>query len=210
MKKTLKLMSIVAMALMLSVSTSSAWYLSIEPLVCTGLIPGDTFHADLFFNADASGNFVQNYEIALGFDHSELTWHDGSESWHTPPAAQHTPPSPLMMIFGPPNLRSGQVNNITAATFGPGGATLTGKTKIASIAFIATPDLTCDGALDVWFADSPMGDDSILVDGASVKYLGTEHILEGPDVHAVPIPGAVLLCGSALLGLIGIRNRKSA
>ena len=222
MKKTLMLMSIVAMALMLSVSTASAWHLSLEPISvlpnCEPVNTGDTFYADVFFNADPGGNSLSpSYQFAIGYDATELTWNDGSQSSHTPPGQQHTPPSPMMQIFGPAfedTPGNGEIRNFAAGLF-VGEAIMTGKYRLAHIEFTATPDMYCDGELDVWFTDSEYDDEVFKVDGIEIEFLKTPgYMFEGPSIsqtgNPVPIPSAVLLFASAFLGLIGIRNGLSA
>lgn len=216
MKKTLMLMSIVAMALIFSASTASAWYVSVEPISPVEVVAGDFFYADVFFNPDdeINGNFLQSYEFAIGYDKTELLWNDGSLLSHTSPTDQHTPPSPLMQLFGPARVDStGEVvENFSAGVFGPSGATLKVKTQLAHVEFtVLSPVTAFDGELDVWWGDSPQGSEKFLVDHVEVDTLGTPGYLDqGPDVGAVPIPSAVLLFASAFLGLIGIRNGLSA
>ena len=202
MKKIMMLMLTIAMALMLSVSTASAWFVSIEPLDCTLVNDGDTFYADIFFNPDAVGNELLSYDFAIGYDATELTFVN----------ATNTPPAPLIAFMGSPywDEEGGEqlVVNWPGGSF-TGPAFLTEKTQIGNIEFLAHPDMYCDGELDVWFADYGVAAEVFKVDGIEVDILATSgHILQGPDVTAVPIPGAALLLGSGLLGLVGIGRRK--
>lgn len=199
MKKTLIFMVTLAMALMFGVSTASAWFVSIEPVASVDVTGIDTFYADLFFNPDPGGNTVHGYQLSIDYDETELTWISATAG------AQHTPISPLIALFGNPYERDGEIINWSASHFTL-AAEVAVKTPIAHIAFETHADNFFDGELDVWLGSGP-GGDSIKVDDVNYNF-GHFTVVQGPDVAAVPIPGAVFLLGSGLLGLIGVRKRK--
>ena len=208
MKKILTLMFGMAMALMLSVSTASAWHISVEPISiipdCEAVDIGATFYADVFFNPDAGGNFLDAYGFAVGFDTTELSWVAATA------AAQHTPPPPSGMIGIPLLEEPGYIGNFSAVAWGS-GTTLTAKTRLAHIEFIAEPDMYCDGLLDVFMRPDIGLGGAFHVDDIEVLW-GDYDIVQGPSVsitgNPVPIPGAIMLLVPGFLGAIAIHRKK--
>lgn len=201
MKKITMLILTIAIALMLSVSTASAWSVSVEPLGCINPVAdGDTFFADVFFNPDEGGNLLQSYGFSIGYDTNELEWVS------TNAGSQNTPPPPLFSL-GDPFLRNGVAGMIEGWNGASltSGALLTEKTGLAHIEFVAHPDMGCDGELDVWMMGGSAT--AFLVDDITSQW-GDFNLVEGPSVAAVPIPGTVLILGSGLLSIFGIRRKK--
>ena len=96
------------------------------------------------------------------------------------------------------------VQNIEGLTFGV-GVDMSGGLQVATLDFsFDYASLVDDGGIDFSLYLRP--GQGLLIDG--VTYDDTLTGI-GPDlVSAVPIPGAALLFGSGLIGLIGIRRRK--
>jgi hypothetical protein len=201
MKKLFMLALIFALALVMGISTASAWFVSIEPIGTADIANGDTLTAEVYFNVDAGESVVlDGYEFALGYDTAELSF----------ASLTSTPPSPLSALFGAPYDSGGIVDNFHGVTFAVGPTLTEGSTLLATVDFTVLAPIL-DGELDVWFADSPHGADQFKVDGGIFNMLvpNADYVAQGPDVGAVPVPAAVWLLGSGLLGLIGIRRRNA-
>jgi len=207
MKKSLVLALTLTMALVFSVSTASAWFVSLEPYLDpdgdpaaqVALAPGDTFTIGVYFNADAGGNLLGGYQFNIGFDADELTY----------VSYTHTP-SPLLELFGTPYLVGNNVVENFAAGVFTNFPTFTGKTQLATVTFTATDDIVWDGLLDAEFVYSGGSTVTFGVGiGGSYDILYTGHAYQGPDVGAapVPVPSAALLLLSGIFGLVGIRRR---
>jgi hypothetical protein len=196
MKKLLILITI-TMAFVFSASTAGAWYISVDPLGDVELAPNDPFTAEIVFHADAGGNTLNSYGFAIGFDSAELSY-----TGHT-----HTPPAGVFELFGPSFYRApDMIDNFAVGAFS-GGAAMSGDTVLATASFTATTGIIWDDFDDVFITLSG-GAATFMVDMIEVDILGTSFLQQGPDVGQVPIPGAVILLGSGLLGLIGIRRRR--
>ena len=155
---------------------------------------------------------LNNYALSFRFDTDEMSWDDKLYT--------NTPPSPLVELFGAPlETSSGLIENLTAAAF-VGGATVSTNIELGTLTFDILPTAVKDGSDDLWWAVDPGDNTNFIVTVDDVEYnfrtdnpdfgdLGA-HLTTGLDldVTAVPIPGAVWLLGSCMLGLLGF-NRKN-
>jgi len=196
-RKVLVVMISLFITVFLGFSSAGAWTISIEP-VGTVTNPGDSFMTYVYFNPDPGGNLLDAYNFGLAYDTTELTWDS------TNAGAQNTPPPPLQALMGDPyEDPAGTIQNFHGLTFGE-GPTLTEKTQLAAVTFFANPG-SSDG-LDVWMGGTGTG---FHIDGNNYDLGSTldSHIVQGPDVAAVPIPSTMLLFLSGLVGT-GISLRR--
>ncbi len=168
---------------------ASAWF---------DIMPGaDEYSVDFVMGVEA-GDAVNlgGYTLEFTYDGANLL------------SATETPPAPLMLLMGP--YYEGVLPNGTpfvafsAASFGD-YAIITGNTTLASFQF--------DGPAKIdWFDSSP----DFIVSGEKnneVFELHGRDLAAGGHLkhsyNAVPIPGAVWLLGTGLLGLFGITRKRA-
>jgi hypothetical protein len=132
----------------------------------------------------------------------------------------NTPPAGLVELFGPPMEYGdpGLIENFNAATFAPYGPEVSSDILLGTLTFAIFPTAVKDGYDDLWWAIDPGDNTNFIVTVGGVEYNFTggadlgSHLTTGPDLDVgtpVPIPGAFLLLGSGLIGLMGFR-RKTA
>ena len=205
------LMMVVAMVMLLNVSSAFAWYFDIRN-------PNQDYTVELYFTPDAGGNTVQNFNFAFGYDGDlvgggmvpppnaadplgdTLDWSLETYTFDMPDFVEHS--------IGASNYPSEDVvNNFSGA--GDGAGALTAETLVGTFTFAGTA--VSDGYEDMWWARISIDHDA-KIDGAVYNLVDhTSHFHDGgagADVNPVPIPGAVLLLGSGLLGLVGIGRRR--
>ena len=213
MKKIVGLTMVLAMAMLLNVPSAFAWYYDIRN-------PDHDNTVEIYFTPDEGGNLVETMNFAFGYD-GDLV--DGGS---VPPPNLADPLSDTLdwsletYTFDMPTFTEGGsgANNYAPEDMilnfsGYGAATLTEETLVGTITFAGTA--VTDGYADMWWGRIDeyytSSVDSVVYNtgtnpGNFVDTLGAGIA----DVAAVPIPGAVFLLGSGLLGLIGIRKKLSA
>jgi hypothetical protein len=87
--------------------------------------------------------------------------------------------------------------------------------SLGTFTFEATAGLVADTLSDLWVVDDVhVGDltySSIISFNDSYgEYASTMLTAQGADVAPVPVPAAVWLLGSGLVGLVGLRRRSNA
>ena len=157
---------------------------------------------DVVFDYEAPGALeLEGYQFAFQYKNGNIAKID------------HTPPTGLTDFFGP--TYDGRFFTISAGTFS-GHATLDSNYRFATITF------DNQKAMMDWAVDYP--DFNITLSGAR-EYSNSEgmprpvQLLTDIDafkgetelVHnsAVPIPGAVWLLGSGLVGMVAVRRKKA-
>ncbi len=137
-------------------------------------------------NFVAGGDTVTLDGYTLVFDYTGANLTSGIE----------TPPSPLSALLGPYNDTGGTVN-FTATTFGT-GATLSTDQTLATFTFDGDATLTWN-----------LGSQAFLVTVNGTEFSGADFQLTSANtISPVPLPGAVWLLGSGLIGLFGLRRRS--
>jgi hypothetical protein len=164
---------------------------------------------DLWLRVDEGSSInITYYDIGFHYDPTELAFNDYTNNLPDGWEYDYTPG------FG----------GGTGLYYGIQGAgpafTLTEDYLLGSYTMDISPGAVRDGSSDIWFAAShaECGQVTIdlIVDGddlESYDFFYDDHFSYGSglDVGApVPVPGAVWLMGSGLLGLTGIRRRKKA
>ena len=168
---------------------------------------------DIWFRADETIT-LDSYTLIFGYDTGEMAW-SPSGVGVLGTDYTHVPPSPLFEGFGSPyetpNAGSGYITNFSAMTF-VGNAELTGDYKLGTLIYTILPSAVQDDADDLWWE---LSDPNFyfLVNG--VEYFPGvdgygDHLNAGEGLDTVPIPGAIWLFGSGMLGLIGIRRRTKS
>ncbi len=167
---------------------------------------------EVWFNTQGDTVQLDGYGLDFGFDATEMAW-SGDYT--------NTAPAPLFAdLLGPASANgTGSISNFNAASFGA-GPTFGPDTRLllGTLGFdLLNPDTSLqDGAPDVWF---DLASQNLIVtldvNGAGLAEYsaaaGNFQFALGPDLdigNPVPVPAAVWLFGSGLLGLIGLRRRK--
>jgi hypothetical protein len=153
---------------------------------------GDPFSVSIYIKGDGNSSY-NNYTFDVAWDASELSL--GSVD---PLSAEEYWPAGWTDGFGGSlsyNASEGTIENFDGYSFTIPLVPDSNGTLLGTIDFtVLTP--VGDGQDDVW-----------------VHYrTGQGPVLDshGPDLAAVPIPGAIWLFGSGLLGLMGVRRRRKA
>ncbi|MBL0714365.1 MAG: VPLPA-CTERM sorting domain-containing protein [Desulfosarcina sp.] len=186
---------LLAMILVLGIcAPAHAWFFAIDNA-------DNDLTFDIWFNPEGESLGVDNYQLDFKFDANEIAFDSYS----------NTPPSGLIGdLMGPPIIAEDSIQNFFAGTFGS-GPVLDTLTPLGSLTFaLLNPDTSVlDGLDDIWFDTS--SENALVtfatdpVNGVPVVGVGGS----GLDVGApVPLPAAVWLLGSGLIGLVGLRRRN--
>ena len=199
-----KILTVSILTLAIAFFTASgarAAYWGLDPTGPFGPVDlGDTITLGIDLVNDSDDSIVVgSYSFCLIYDSTELDYLD---------IYTNTPRSPLIAdYFGPAvDTPPDSVDNFNAGVI-VGGFTLDPgtSTRVGTFDFEVVAAMIWDGLSDIDLYYRPLGMDGIIIDDVFT----TIEARPGPDVGYVPIPGTVLLLGSGLAGLIGIRRRKS-
>ena len=176
-------------------------YIEIRPVGQHEVDAGDPFNVDIYLVGDGTETLF-TYGFDIGFDATELTYVDAVELWPAPP---YVPPTTgymdlTLLEYFDETKTVGAFDGMTLPFGAPGK--LIDDIHLGTIEFIVNdPVKLFDGDDDVWVHyRAGMG---VTIDNVIVFPEST-----GPSVGAVPIPGALWLLGSGLLGMIGIRRHR--
>ena len=203
----------------LTLADDSYWY-----IVANGEIDvtgQDQITFDLhYYNADAYFSAI-NWDIDVYVDTTELTPHYNPDA-PTPPDfltqyywVDYSYEDTVGNSFGSLFMENGMlVDDQFSIAGGSLGAAIwiaPGDNLMASITFdILDPDIL-NGIVeaDVYVMASDLSlDEGFYQDDGNLVYVNTNSTLNPDVVSAVPVPAAVWLLGSGLLGLVGLRRRN--
>lgn len=184
----------------LLVASQPAWaaYIELQTDTDPGLLStGDTFGIDIYLYGEAGDDVINgSYRFDIGFDSAELALHSLS-----PLSATEVLPNGFTDIT-PLSFNSMENTVEWFDGFSFGSVSLSSPIYYGNIEFDVLNPIA-DGNDDFWVT---------YVTGAGITI---DMVIEQPssigtDISAVPIPGALVLLGSGLLGFAGIRRRRSA
>lgn len=179
MKRQMTVLVMMAMMILLGASNALAWMFEIDPGSAA------TSH-NINFVADGDTVTLDGYTLVFDYTGANLT--SGTE----------TPPSPLSALLGPYNDTGGTVN-FTATTLGA-GATLSTDQTLATFTFDGDATLTWNIA-NAGFL--------VTINGGTELSGANFQLTSANTISPVPLPGAVWLLGSGLVGLFGLRRRSA-
>ena len=180
--------SVLGLAMMAGVGVANAATVSLTPNIASGIV-GDTFNFTIdatdFLDGSAGGQFTVNWDpsvfTATGGAVNNILWDVGTVNLGTSGQASIN----FTNIFGP---------DVTGPSFGI--ATLSLQATGGPVSPVL-PNITM-AASGNWFDLNNVNITSAVVfNGATVT------------VNAIPVPAAVWLFGSGLLGLVGVARRRS-
>ena len=162
---------------------------------------------DVWFVTDSSV-VIDNYQLNFEYDSMEMDYLSYTNN-------QPLPLTPDLMG----NLTEqtpGYLHNFNAAVFFGDGATVDSNILLATLTFDILPTAVIDGSDDLWFVSTPGF--GITLNSVWYNYetfqdpdFAGEHITYGSGLDVgtpVPIPAAIWLLGSGLLGLMGLRRGR--
>jgi hypothetical protein len=204
MKKLITFLAVFVLV-MGAVGSATAAYIDIRPNTSNPYIvnPGDPFSVDIYLSGDggSSSEVLKNYAFDICFDSAELQYVNATETWL--PGYMDIAP----LYYNENEERPDAVLGYTAPAvenfdgFSFSSVVLDSPIYVGTIDFLVLTPLF-DGIDDVKSGYHSFGQ-GIVIDNVIV-FPGSV----GPDLAPVPVPGAVWLLGSGLLGLAGIRRRK--
>jgi hypothetical protein len=203
--KNFHLMLAATLSLFLFVASAGAATVSISPTGDYAMAAGDTVSFDVLFTADADGDTLESVTLNLGYDAAELSF--DSYSYDTLTAAGWGE------YFGTVDDTGSALANYNVSVFLGSGIAVGANESISmgTFTFTATNGLLADGLEDLWVIDSLGGYNSkVVFNGNEGEFVSTLITDQGAaDVAPVPVPGAVWLLGSGLIGMLGLRRRKA-
>ena len=199
MRKTVvAIMAVLALAMLVNVPYASAWYFE---LTRPGPAMNDTF--ELWFRVDPSESVTMtDYKVDFGYDPVEMTYlgYDHKDPFKPGEAGTLEDKGEY-----PPGSGQNVLDKLTALSVG--GWNINTDTLVATMTYTLDAPVV-DGLDDMYFYS--MGASyGATVDEVYQPQTNTTYFVNGPGLDVpVPIPSAVLLFGSGLLGLIGIGRKK--
>ena len=204
------LLLIAGLLLFCFVNTAGGATLSISPTNTHALVSGDTVSFDVWFNADEDGDTLVGATLNLGYDASELTFLGyatplGWEEFFGSVQAVTMQDSTYLVNYNQNYAWDGSPIDVA------GG----GQVSLGTFSFQVTNGLLADGLSDLWLVDEVSADVNttyqsvISYNDLPGEYASTLLIGQGADIAPIPVPAAVWLLGSGLLGVLGLRRRKT-
>jgi len=164
--------------------------------------PGDQVMYQLWFNPDPEGTqFKIAYTWRLDFDENELEFD-----------LDHSTIYPIEGWWMSP-LKEDPTGFVTSGALTMGdGTTFSEPFLMADLAFTVINPIDDDESDLIYDCTVHPTGDGYYINGERVTaqdIVAYHHLTDGADVAPVPIPAAVWLLGSGLLGLVGIRRKRA-
>jgi len=165
----------------------------------------DNLSWDLTFVAGDEGNIINFYFMDFQYDIQEVAY-----TAYTPNYTLYGDLPPLGSVA---NEDEGYITNVSGAALGLGNGYNAAADEVVDLGTITFSEISsiADGLADVnfWLESNDFGvkiDDILYAGNAEMEYVVNQ---EGnAQVAPVPVPAAVWLMGSGLIGLMGVRRRK--
>ena len=188
---------VIALTAMLMATPAMAEYFTITPEDTYSVSAiGETVAFELFYNPETDGmSSISAFELDFLFDSTELNF---SQVTYSPTGFGNLFPEDPAAVDNTLHIAAGSIG---AAAVLPENTSI----SLAILEFTVVDLVVFDGLSDFELL-SQNGTSTGMMDGENDPHINGGAV--GADVGAVPIPGAVVLMGTGLLGLAGLRRRN--
>ena len=210
-KKCTLLIALLSMFIMFNFGVANAAYIDLRPngtsMSANGQLynpNGNNVSIDVWIMPSGDDAILEAWSFDILYDTSELTYTGGEN--YLPPGAWFTFGDPVSDV--PPYVQfiegltmTEDLHRDDPDEWQNGWHAATLNFSIKSLVYDNTPDV------EVYYRG---GQGLNIVDTSGVTHTEVKPISIGPDIAAVPIPAAVWLLGSGVVGLLGLRRRLAA
>ncbi len=190
-------------------AAANAASISVSPTGTYSMASGDSVSFEVLFTADSDGDTFTGASLNLGYDADELAF----LSYSTPLGWEEFFGALQNVTLDSGSYLANYNQNYPWAGSGI-DVEANASISLGTFTFSATEALSADTLADLWIVDrlsvgSYTYTSIISYNDSYGVYASTLLTAQGADVSPVPVPAAVWLLGSGLVGMAGLRRRTA-